>query len=427
MKIAIIGAGYTGLSAAHQLSKSGHTVDVFEAETVPGGLAAGFQEKEWEWSVEKHYHHLFRSDKDFQELLAETNLSEKLQYYSVKTSTLYKGDVFQLDSPLSLLQCSALSFSSRLRTGATLAGLKFMPWHKKLDEITAKEFILKTMGKEVWEVLWEPLFIGKFGGYADKINASWFWARIHVRSQQLGYLSGGFGMIAQDLVKFLKSQKVSVHFSSPVEKIMKQDEKWKVKIKNKKELSSYDQVLVTGPHTLLHALVPELDRSYTQSLNGLKSLGAMTLILELGSPFFSDQTYWLNINEKGWPFLAVVEHTNMVASSHYDGKHLLYIGKYLKPDEKQFSLTKDELLKLYTPYLSKISPNFSSHIRRSWLFKERYAQPIAEVNHHKNIPSIKTPLDGLFWASMHHVYPWDRGTNYAIRLGKEATRLMQSS
>lgn len=59
MKIAIIGAGFTGLSAAYQLLKQGHKVTIFEKDSQPGGLAVGYQEKKWDWTLEKHYHYWF--------------------------------------------------------------------------------------------------------------------------------------------------------------------------------------------------------------------------------------------------------------------------------------------------------------------------------------------------------------------------------
>jgi hypothetical protein len=42
------------------------------------------------------------------------------------------------------------------------------------------------------------------------------------------------------------------------------------------------------------------------------------------------------------------------------------------------------------------------------------------LNHSRNIPPIATPLAGLYWASMSQVYPWDRGTNFAVELGQKA-------
>lgn len=428
MKIAIVGAGFTGISAAIELVKH-HDVTVYEASDVPGGLAAGFQKPEWKWSVEKHYHHLFRSDQQIQQLCQQSGLHDILQFYSVNTSTRIDGQNFRLDSPISLLQFAPLNTMSKLRTGGTMAGLRFIPWRKEFDTISAKEFIIKTMGKQSWKTLWEPLFIGKFGSYANQINASWFWARIHVRSQQLGYPEGGFLHLSQKLVEYFQDLGGQIHFSSPITEIKYQQNTWHIEVSSKKKINTqkFDQVLVTGPHTLLHKLVPQLPLSYTKSLQDLQSLGAMTLVLELSHKFFKDNIYWLNINEKNWPFLAVVEHTNLASSKNYDQKHLVYIGKYLSPSEKMFTLNKEQILKLYHPYLKQLASDYKENLTDSWLFKEYYAQPIVGLNHYKNIPSITTPLSGLFWASMHHVYPWDRGTNYAVKLGKEAANIMTSS
>ena len=47
------------------------------------------------------------------------------------------------------------------------------------------------------------------------------------------------------------------------------------------------------------------------------------------------------------------------------------------------------------------------------------------VGHSENIPSLRTPLPGLYFASMSQVYPWDRGTNYAVEMGREVAQMVQ--
>nr|MBP8251634.1 oxidoreductase [Herpetosiphon sp.] len=61
-------------------------------------------------------------------------------------------------------------------------------------------------------------------------------------------------------------------------------------------------------------------------------------------------------------------------------------------------------------------------IQNVWLHREVYAQPIVPVNHSRSVPPIATPLKGLYWASMSQVYPWDRGTNFAVEIGRRAAR-----
>ena len=127
----------------------------------------------------------------------------------------------------------------------------------------------------------------------------------------------------------------------------------------------------------------------------------------------------------GFPFLALVEHTNYVSPKNFGGEHILYAGDYLEPDHEYFSLSKEELLAWFIPAIQRINPEFSQDwVIKTWLHRTQYAQPVPLVNHSQNIPSIQTPIPGLFFASMSQVYPWDRGTNFAVEIGRKAARMM---
>ena len=76
MKIAIIGAGYGGLAAAYDLKRAGHEITIFESAGHVGGLAAGFKEPHWGWTVEKFYHHWFQSDASMMGLINELGLQD---------------------------------------------------------------------------------------------------------------------------------------------------------------------------------------------------------------------------------------------------------------------------------------------------------------------------------------------------------------
>ena len=125
----------------------------------------------------------------------------------------------------------------------------------------------------------------------------------------------------------------------------------------------------------------------------------------------------------GFPFLALVEHTNYIGREHYGGDHLVYLGDYLAADHEHFRLSKEELLERFLPSLPRFNPDFRPEwIKESWVFKTPYAQPVPFVNHSRNIPDVKTPLPGLWLASMSQVYPWDRGTNFAVEIGRRVAR-----
>jgi protoporphyrinogen oxidase len=130
----------------------------------------------------------------------------------------------------------------------------------------------------------------------------------------------------------------------------------------------------------------------------------------------------------GFPFLALVEHTNFIPPENFGGDHIVYIGDYLETDHEHFRLNQEELLQRFLPVLPRINPDFKPDwVQKTWLWRTAYAQPIPLVGHSRNIPAIQTPLKGLYFASMSQVYPWDRGTNFAVEIGRRAARLMGDS
>jgi protoporphyrinogen oxidase len=422
MHVAIIGAGFGGLAAANTLSKAGYNVTIFESGSNPGGLALGFKERGWDWTLEHHYHHWFTSDTSILDLAKEIN--HKVLFIHPKTSTYVEDKIHQVDSPTTLLKFKALTPISRIRTAVMLAYLKLSPWWKNLEGITAYEFIQKTAGKNSWDVLWGPLFIGKFGDYAKNIPASWFWTRINKRSMSLGYPKGGFFEFAKHIEQvLLKTKRVTILYGSPVSKISKQRNS--ILISSSGIDYKFDKVICTLPTHHFVNITKGLSANYKKKLSTLRGLGAVNLVLRLKKSFLYDKTYWLNVNDLKMPFLAIVEHTNFMDKKHYDNEHLLYIGNYLPSTHEYFNKLSTQLVDEFFPYLVKINSDFKkSWIKRSYVFKAQFAQPLIPLNYSKQIPPFETPIDGLYLCNMQQVYPYDRGTNYAVELGTKVANIV---
>ncbi|HCF86128.1 MAG TPA: hypothetical protein DEV72_13110, partial [Ktedonobacter sp.] len=104
MEYAVLGGGALGLMAAYRLTRSGHSVMVFEQEKIAGGLASGFRVgDDGEAWLEKYYHHLFRTDKTAISTIKELGLGDRLTWSHPRTVTLTGGQIHQLDSPFNLL------------------------------------------------------------------------------------------------------------------------------------------------------------------------------------------------------------------------------------------------------------------------------------------------------------------------------------
>jgi len=394
---------------------------VFESETYPGGLAVGFKEDKWKWSLERHYHHWFESDWSVRNLAKE--VGHEVLFIRPKTSTFIGGETYQLDSPMSLLTFPKIKFSDRLRTGVVLALLKLTNRWKPLEKVTSENFLRRYMGESSWEVIWKPLFEGKFQDYYTSIPASWFWARIKKRSASLGYPVGGFLSFAKSLEKNIRKLGGKIYYKKKVESISEKEGKILLKVSGK--IYSFDKVICTLPSHPFVKITKGLQQDYIDGLLDMKSIGAVNLVLSLKNKFLEDGTYWLNINQSKFPFLAVVEHTNFMDKKFYNNEHLLYIGNYLPHEHGYFVKTEIELLKEFYPYLKTINPKFTEDwINRAFIFKAPFAQPIIPLNYSRVLPPFETPIKNLYLCNIQQVYPWDRGTNYAVENGEAVARLV---
>lgn len=431
MKIAIIGAGIAGLSAAYDLLKAGHQVTLYEGSDRPGGLATGFRDDSWEWPLERFYHHLFTSDKDIIGLVEEVGMKDKLFFPRPTTSVIYDGRIVPFDSPMRWITFPGFNLLDVARFGSVSAYLRFSkPW-KRLEQFTADEWLRRAYGDKIYEAVWRPLLIGKFGPYYRDVNMAWMWARLHVRSPRLGYFEGGFQAFVDRLAQVVGETGGQLRLNTPVAAI-RPGPAGGLTVESPGREEGYDAALATTSPGLLARLAPDLPADYLGALLELKSMGAVVMTFALKQSLMTDGTYWLNIpagepekSANDIPFLALVEHTNYVDKSHYGGDTIVYCGDYVTPDHPYMTMSDEDLERLFVSALAKINPAFRPDwVRRSWVFRERYAQPVPLLNHSRHIPDIRTPQAGLYFASMSQVYPWDRGTNYAVEIGRRAARLM---
>lgn len=422
MDIAIIGGGFTGLTAAYDLTKKGHTVTVFEKESFLGGLAYGFTTPRWKWHIEAAYHHLFTNDSAITALIKDLGIEDALILSRPITATLYNDHPYQLDSPSTLFAFPALSFLDKVRTALLLGILKINPFWKPLEKITAETLCIAIGGQRAFESIWKPLLYGKFSQYAPHIAASWLWARIKKRTPSLYYIRGGFHRLVQTLENTIRTQggalltDTAVVSATPLKSGVEI-----IYIKNDhKNTKRFDRVLITIP-TPLAAKIAPLPSSYIKTPLTIPHLHAQVLILETDTPILKS-TYWLNVTDEKFPFLAVVAHTNFMDKKYYGNNNLTYIGNYLPSGHPNLTMTKAELIKKFIPFIKRLypSPSYKSRILHSYLFTAPFAQPVHERHYSQKIPSIQTPLSNIYLANMDSIVPWDRGTNYAVELGHNA-------
>jgi protoporphyrinogen oxidase len=429
MKVAIIGAGFGGMAAAWDLQRAGHVVTIYEAANTVGGLAGGFKEPDWEWSVEKFYHHWFASDKHMLGLIKELGWQDKVLFPRPLTVMFHQGKFYPFDSIIKAILFPGLGFGiNKIRFGLVGLFLRLTNNWKALERYTVDEWMRKWAGKKVYEMMWEPLVVGKFGErYYQQVNMAWMWARLKARTTRLGTFEGGFQNFADMFAEKLREQRVEIRLQTSVTRIEREAGAGGVTIHSETS-EVFDKVLVTLSPEAMSRLVPSLPEDYLNELRSMKSMGAVVIVLALKHQLSKEGYYWYNLPKSaGYPFLALVEHTNYVSQEHFGGDHIVYMGDYLEPEHEFFRLTHEQLVEHFLPTLTRFNPQFKPDwVKKTWLFRTAYAQPVPLVNHSKNIPAIQTPIEGIYFASMSQVYPWDRGTNFAVEIGRRAARLMMA-
>jgi protoporphyrinogen oxidase len=423
VRIGVLGAGALGLGAALRLAQAGHTVEILEREASTGGLVAGL--RVGPSYLEKFYHHLFKTDRAIVSLIEELGLGERLVWARPDTSILVGGQLLGLDSAADVLRFRLLNPLDRLRLGAVAAFLKVLPDPKPLEGVTAARWLRRWMGPRVFDTVWGPLLRGKFHDHAEEIAMPWFWARVHCRSQELGYLRGGFQQLYNRMAERIAELGGNLELGCPATAIepLSGGPDGRVRVETPAGPRGYDRLVVTLPTRLFLRLARDLPAEYRQEYeHGTDHLSAHCLILSLSRKL--TDVYWLSINDPDVPFLSLVEHTNFMPPEDYGGRHLVYLGNYLPPDHPLFSMPEREVRALYLPHLKQLNPSFEeSWVCESWSFAAPFAQPIVRVGYPDLMPPHITPLPGVYLANMGHVYPQDRGQNYSLLLGEKVAGL----
>jgi protoporphyrinogen oxidase len=420
LRVGIIGAGATGLAAAYDLVKSGHEVVVYERAPFLGGHASTFDVGAAR--LERGYHHWFTNDTDILELVDEIGLGDRVEWFDSTVGTLHDGKIYDFVTPMDLVRFTPLGILDRVRLGLVTLYLQRKKRWRDYESVTASDWLRHYSGKRAYEVFWGPMLRGKFGnGHFDKVGMPWLWGKIQTRvasrgksmvREKLGYPMGSGG---------------EVHLSASVTGIAVDDGRatgMDVVLANEEPRSEpFDAILATTPSNVFPRLVPSLPEDYLRRLADVDYMAAVLVVLVLDRPL--SHVYWLNVADGSVPFVAVIEHTNMIDSHHYGGKHIAYISNYLTTDSPLYGLEHDELLRKYVPHLRKINPEFDpSWIETSYHHRIDGAQPVIGTHYSSRIPDHRTPFEGLYLANTTQVYPEDRGTNYSVRMGRRVATMV---
>jgi protoporphyrinogen oxidase len=318
----------------------------------------------------------------------------------------WEEKMYPFVTPGDLLRFKPLPFLDKIRTGLVALYLQKDKNWEKFEKVQATEWMEKWAGKNAYRVIWEPLLKGKFHERYEDVSMAWLWARIHTRvgsknkkgHEELGYLNGGFGQITDRLAEEIK--------------------------KNKGKIKLNYEIMDGHKGPSLQELEDEFDFILdTRPAKKVDYLGAIDVV------FSSKQSispyYWHNINDPNSPFLAFIQHTNLVDKKQYGGKNVYYMGAYVPQDHKYFKSTDKAIIKEFFDYLKKIFPDFKPEkVVEAKVFKMKYAQHIVDLKYRSKIPFYKQS-EKVFNLNFAQIFPEDRGINYAVKEARKVEEMIR--
>jgi len=423
-RVAIIGAGFTGLAAARDLQRAGFAVTVYVGDAHVGGLGGSFTPAGGGEALDRFYHHWFTSDRAIMDLITELGLREQVTFHDSLNGVYTNGTTLRLSTPMDLLRYPGLPFLDRLRLAALGVRARLTRDWRPLESLTAQEWLTRLGGPRVYAHLFEPLLRGKFGAHADTLSAVWIWNKLKLRggsrgrggAEHLGYVRGSFATVAQALADDITAQGGTLRLGHAVQRLSPAPGGGWV-LSGEWGRHETDLVIATPAPALVDRLIGDwADAPTRAALTRVPYLANLCLVLELDRSLA--QTYWLNVTDPSFPFVGVIEHTRFQSSAQYQGRHIVYLSRYLPQDEALLTLEDDAVLAFALPHLKRMFPAFDpAWIRAHHVWRAMWAQPVVERHYSSLIPP-EQPAPGLYLCSMAQIYPEDRGTNYAVRAGR---------
>jgi protoporphyrinogen oxidase len=430
--VVIVGGGFTGLTAAYVLSKQGKSVRIIESDATAGGLAGTFEFSDGV-KLEKFYHHWFNNDVYVPELVKELGMEGDVITLPTRTGMYFNGRMWKLSTPMDLLRFTALSFVDRIRLGLLVLQVRRIKDWRTIEHLSIREWLESLCGKSVYRIVWEPLITSKFSIYAEAVNAVWMWKKLVLRGstrnskggEELAYFKGGFGRLAEKMVSAIKAAGGEVTFGESVFQVRTEGKSVKALQTSIGEVLGRQFLFTPAFPIIANIFEGAADKNWLTKLRRVRYLGNMCLVLRLNQSL--SDTYWLNVNDPGFPFVGVIEHTNFDTPDNYKGTHIAFLSRYLAVEDPVWLYSDEEYVSFALEHLKRMFPEMD----RSWLvdykvWRAEYAQPVTERNYSQYVPGRDTPFENAFISTMAQIYPEDRGTNYAIREGRNVAEVILS-
>jgi protoporphyrinogen oxidase len=417
----IVGGGIMGLTVAHRLAQQGHKVTVFEAAPGLGGLAGSWKIHNFEW--DKFYHVILLSDNHTRGILKELELDDKIEWVETKTGFYTDGKLYSMSNTIEFLSFPPLNLIDKFRLGLTIfVASKLKNW-KRLEQIPVETWLKRWSGKNTFYKIWLPLLRAKLGESYKQTSTAFIWATIQrmyaarrsgLKKEMFGYVKGGYATILKSLESKLISGGVEIKTNHQASAISSTGGSVTINFTNGQE-QQFDQVISTLPSSISANICKGLSADEIAKHNNIEYLGVICASIVLDreiSPY-----YVTNITDTWVPFTGIIEMSALVDKKNFGGQSLLYLPKYLKPDDPLFLATDKEIEDLFLGALLKLYPFLSwSNIKYVGIARAQKVFALSTIGYSQTLPEIKTSAPGVYILNSAHITNGTLNVNETIGL-----------
>lgn len=428
MRYALIGGGLLGMTMTLRLAQSGQRVTLIEAAPHLGGMADAWQLGDVVW--DRHYHVTLLSDQHWRNVLRELELDNAMQWVETKTGFFTDGRLHSMSNNVEFLKFPPLGLLDKFRLGATIFyASKLTDW-RRLEQIPVADWLRRLSGRRTFEKIWLPLLRAKLGENYRHTSAAFIWAtiarmyaarRTGLKKEMFGYMPGGYARILDAFRQRLLEAGVEIRCGTGT-KLVQPDGAGQVLVQFSDDSSEvFDRVVLTTPSPVISRLCPGLSAAEHERHNGLKYQGIVCCSVLLKQPLA--QFYVTNITEDWVPFTAVIEMSTLVDRAEFGGRSLVYLPKYVAPDDPLFDESDESIQTRFVGALEKMYPHFRrDQVLAFRVSRVRNVVALTTLDYSRQLPPMVTSLPGVFAINSAHIANGTLNVNETVKLAEDAVR-----
>jgi protoporphyrinogen oxidase len=439
-RVAVVGGGLLGMALALRLAERGEAVTLIESAAELGGLAAPWTLGGVTW--DRHYHVTLYSDAHLRKLLRELAIEDEVVWSSVGTGFYTSGRFYPMNGALDFLRFPALGLVDKFRLGLTIAVASRIRDPIPLEDVTVEAWLTKWSGRTTFDRIWRPLLRAKLGDRYRDASAAFIWAiivrlyaarRAGLGAERFGYVRGGYARVIERLNERLARAGVEVVLDAPVRAVTRAgsgdpgEAGVRIAFADATRPSrTFERAVVTVPAPLAAAIVPELTDDERSRLANKTYGGIVCASLLLDEPL--GPYYVTNLTDDWVPFTGVIDMANVVDRVAFGGRALVYLPKYVRPDDPLFEETDATIEERFLSALERMYPGFSrAKVRAFRISRVRHVFPIATLGYSRALPAIATSIPGLFTVDSAHIVNGTLNANETLALVDRGLAAMDAS